>query len=106
MLCLNVTHGCTPGKRQELGTVWECKSVIIAWHAFLKACCVLRGMKQLWRHTMNVCVCVCVPVLAGFQAFILKIKIQMVACHWEWKILALMETNKLVLTNTHVHAYI
>jgi len=68
MLCLNVTHGCTPGKRQALGTVWECKSVIIAWHAFLKACCVLRGMKQLLRHT----VCVCVPVLAGFQAFILK----------------------------------
>lgn len=78
MLCLNVTHGCIPGKRQALGTVWECKSVIIAWHAFLKACCVLRGIKQLWRDTLYVCV----RVLAGFQAFMMK-KIKMVACHWE-----------------------
>ncbi len=63
MLCLNVTHGCIPGKRQALGTVWECKSVIIAWHAYLKACCVLRGIKQLRRDILYVCACMCWQIL-------------------------------------------
>ncbi len=80
MLCLNVTHGCIPGKRRALGTVWECKSVIIAWHAYLKACCVSRGIKQLWRDILYVFACMW---LADLQAFIQEKMYKMVACHWE-----------------------